>query len=133
MAALDAQGSIITIEDAVASPVVIGEVKSYSGFDGEADENEVTNMASLAKEFRQGLQDFGNFSIEVSKDPDDAGQNEVLSARSLQSTRVFVLTLASGDVATFSAFVKSSSLDAAIGGIIASSINIRISGAVVWT
>lgn len=133
MTVLDSQLATISIDDALSAPVAIGQVISFSGFDGEASEIDITTLASTAKEFRQGLQDFGNFSIELLRDPADAGQIELLSAKALQATRTFILTLASGDVATFEGFVKSLTTAGGVDAVITGSASIRVTGAVVWS
>src|SRR5574343_484413 len=101
MAVLDAQGATLTVEDAGGSPVNIGGLVSFDGFDGEASDIDITTLASVAKEYRQGLQDFGNFSIELMRDPANAGQQELAAMKAAYATREFVLTLPDGDVATF--------------------------------
>lgn len=133
MTVLDSQLATISIDDASSDPVAIGQVISFSGFDGEASEIDITTLASTAKEFRQGLQDFGNFSIELLRDPADLGQIELLSAKALQATRTFILTLASGDVATFEGFVKSLTTAGGVDAVITGSASIRVTGAVVWS
>lgn len=133
MTVLDSQLATISIDNAASAPVAIGQVISFSGFDGEASEIDITTLASTAKEFRQGLQDFGNFSIELLRDPADLGQIELLSAKALQATRTFILTLASGDVATFEGFVKSLTTAGGVDAVITGSASIRVTGAVVWS
>lgn len=133
MSALDAQGAVFTIEDGSGTPVTVGGIKSFSGFDGEASDIDITTLASTAKEFRQGLQDFGNFSIDVNRDPNDAGQAELDSAKAAQATRECVLTLASGDIATFNAYVKSFNASGAVDDIVQGTCNMKVTGAVVWS
>ncbi len=133
MAVLDAQGAVFTIADSMASPVVVGGVVSFTGFDGEASDIDITTLASTAKEFRQGLQDFGNFSIDLMRDPTDPGQIELESAKAAQSTRECTLTLASGDVATFNAYVKSVTAAGGVDAVVTGSSNLKITGAVVWS
>jgi hypothetical protein len=133
MAVLDAQGATFTIQNGGGSPQTVGGIVSFSGFDGEASDIDITTLASTAKEFRQGLQDFGAFSIELQRDPSDAGQTEMLTAKAAQATRVCVLTLASGDVATFSAYVKSLSSAGGVDATVTGSANMKVTGAVVWS
>lgn len=133
MAVLDAQAATLSIDNSGGTPVTIGGVVSFSGFDGEASDIDITTLASTAKEFRQGLQEFGNFTIEMMRDPSDAGQIELLSAKAAQATREVILTLASGDVATFNAYVKSVTSSGGVDAVVTGSANLKISGAVVWT
>jgi len=133
MAVLDAQGLVFTFDDAVPAAQTVGGIVSFSGFDGEASEIDITTLASTAKEFRLGLQDFGGFSIELMRDPTDIGQVTMEVAKAAGATRECVLTLPGGDIATFDALVKSISASGGIDGVITGSANMRITGAVVWT
>lgn len=133
MAILDAQGATFTIENSGGSPITVGGIRSFSGFDGEASDIDITTLDSVAKEFRQGLQDFGNFSIELNRDPNDSGQAELEDAKAAQATRTCVLTLASGDVFTFDAYVKSINLNGAVDDVLQGTANLKVTGAVVIT
>jgi len=133
MAVLDAQSATFSIADEIPAAVIVGGIVSFSGFDGEASDIDITTLASTAKEFRQGLQDFGNFSIELFRDPSDVGQAEMETARAAQATRECVLTLDSGDIATFDAYVKSLTSSGAVDDVINGSANLKITGAVTWT
>tara|TARA_A100000171_G_C2140369_1_gene154928 strand:- start:1415 stop:1822 length:408 start_codon:yes stop_codon:yes gene_type:complete len=130
MAAIDAQGVTITYENNLSAAQTVGGVVSFSGLDGEAADIDITNLASTAKEFKQGLQDFGNFSMEVIRDYDDAGQAALLDAMDNQATREMVVTLPSGtlNVITFQAYVKSVTLEGAVDDIVRGTINLKISG-----
>lgn len=133
MTVLDAQGAILTFEDDGGTPVVVGGIVSFTGFDGEASDIDITTLASTAKEFRQGLQDFGAFSIELMRDPQDLGQIELEAAKAAQATRECVLTLPSGDIATFNAYVKSLTAAGGVDAVVTGSCNMKVTGNVVWT
>lgn len=133
MAILDSQGATLSIADSGGTPVDIQCIISFSGMDGEASEIDITCLTSEAKEFRQGLQDFGNFSIDLFRDPNDPGQIELDLAKAAQATREFVLTLASGDVATFDGFVKSLTTSGSVDNVVTGTASIRITGLVVWS
>lgn len=131
MAAIDAQGTTFTINS-----VEVGGIKSFSGFDGEAADIDITTLASTAKEFRQGLQDFGNFTLELVRDPNDVGQIELDTAKAAQTVQTCVLSFPDDvdlNVATFSAFVKSQSTGGGVDDIITGTANLRVTGSVVWT
>lgn len=133
MTVLDAQGACFFIDNSGGTPQEIGQVNSFSGFDGEAADIDITVLKSTAKEFRQGLQDNGNFSIEVQFDPNDVGQDECDIARAAQATRDFRLLLASGDEANFEIYVKSFSKTGAVDGTVTGTVNMKITGDVVWS
>lgn len=125
------QGTTFTIDDSGGTPVTINGVMSLSGLgSGSATEIEVTTLASTAKEFRQGLQDFGSFSLELIRDDDDAGQAELLDAMTNQATRDFIVTLPSGtlNVLTFSCIVLSVSHEIGADGVQTGTANIRVTG-----
>ena len=133
MAVLDSQGAVITIENVSSVATTIGQVSSFDFGDGEAADIQITNLASTRHEFRQGLADEGGFSMELQRDPADAGQIVLLEARAAQATREVVITLASGDVATFNAYVKSVSNNAGVDEVLTGTATLKITGAVVWS
>ncbi|HWO99201.1 MAG TPA: phage tail tube protein [Methylococcus sp.] len=106
----------------------VGNVKSFDGFDGEADEIDVTDFDSVAKEFGLGLQDFGSISMEIGLDSSNAGQSAMLAAKNAGSAKVFTITLRNGLVAAFVGFVKSFSVSAAPNNTVRGRASIRITG-----
>lgn len=124
-------GITVTFEDNLAAAQTVGKVVGFSGLDGEAADIDTTTLASTAKEYCQGLQDFGNISLEVLRDFDDVGQAALLDAMDNQATREMVITFPSGtlDTLTFQAYVKSISID--VGGsdeVVRGTINLKVSG-----
>jgi hypothetical protein len=119
-----------------ATPVTwteVANVKTFSGFDGEAAEIDVTNLSSTAKEFRTGLQDFGSFSFDWDVDYANAGQNAVRAAQASGSVKDFKLTLPNASTASFTGLVKnatnvSGGVDQVVGG----SVSIKITGTVTY-
>lgn len=132
MPVLDAQNTTVTFNDGAIAQVV-GGVASFSFGDGEASDIDITTLASTAKEYRQGLQDFGNFSMELMRDPNDVGQNAMEVAKAAQATRECVITLPSGDIATFDAYVKSLSSSGGIDAVVTGSANLKVTGTIVWS
>jgi hypothetical protein len=128
--AIKAQGTVISFEDNLSAAKTVGGVKSFSGLDGEAADIDITTLASTAKEFCQGLQDFGNFSMELVRDYDDVGQVALLDALDTQATREMVVTLPSGtlNVITFQAYVKSITSSGEEDGIVTGTVNLKITG-----
>lgn len=109
----------------------IANVKSYSGFDGSASEIDVTNLSSIAKEKRLGLQDFGSFSFDINPDFSDAGQNALRAAKASGVIKNFRVAYPNGKAASFSGFVKSMPEQGGVDGVHAGSVSITVSGAVV--
>lgn len=113
----------------------IGECRGVGpGFDGEATEIDVTHLLSTAKEFIFGLQDFGNVPLTLFlTSPNDTGQTRLRALKALASAEAFSVTLASGQIAVFMAFVKSFpfgeiSPDNALAG----SPTLRVTGEPAW-
>jgi hypothetical protein len=116
--------------------VVIGGVVSLKGLgSGKATEIDVTTLASAAKEYRQGLQDFGGFTLSVVRSPDDLGQIACQTAKAAQLDETMVIVLPSGTLATatFTCFCTELSTDIDKDGIVMGEIAFRITGAVVWS
>lgn len=116
--------------------IAIGGVQSMSGFaSGKAKEIDVTTLASTAKEYLQGLQDNGGFTLEMVRNGDDVGQIELLTEKAAQLAKTMVITLPSStnNVATFTAFCTSLSTDLNADGIAMGKADFRITGAIVWS
>ncbi len=111
----------------------IGNLKSFKGFDGQANEIDKTNLASKAKEFMLGLQDFGHFTFDVDKDFDDPGQVACSTAKRAGALKSFKLTLPNGRTATFDAYVKNDPLDGGVDQILTTTgVSLRITGDVAY-
>lgn len=133
--AISAQGTVFSIDTATsgsASFTAIGNVKTFSGFDGSSSEIDVTTLSSTAKEYRLGLEDNGQFAIELDRDFSDAGQTALLAARDAQAGKQFKLLLSNGESAVFTGYVKKFSMAGGVDQVVKGSVDIRISGAVTW-
>lgn len=136
--AVDTTGKTVTAGSGTATPVTytaIGNIKDYNGFDGQAGEIDVTNMSSVAKEFRLGLVDSGHFNMNYDLDNGDAGQLAIRAAQVSGALKNFKLTLPGGTTpnASFTAFVKSMPVSGAVDQVVKSSSQLRISGPVTWS
>ena len=67
----------------------VGNVQDFTPDGGTANIIDVTNMDSLAKEKRQGLQDNGNYSLTYDADDTDVGQLRLIASRAAQAVVVF--------------------------------------------
>lgn len=108
----------------------VGNVKTYSGFDGSVSELDKTNMRSGAMEYAAGLQDFGTFSITVDIDNTDAGQLALRAQKSASSTKAFKVVLPNGKLRAFNQFVKKFDESGGVNAIVKASVNLRITGVV---
>lgn len=133
---IDTTGLTITAGSATATPVAwttVGNWKSWSDLDGgTASELDVTNMASTAKEFRLGLVDSGEVSIELDDDPADAGQILLLAARQGSLSKQFKVTFPNTKTASFVAYVKKFSQAGGVDQVLKRQATLRISGPVTW-
>lgn len=126
--AISAQGSVLSIG---GTPTAIENVISFSGFDGEAAEIDITNLSSISKEFLAGLTDPGTFSFEYHPNflTASAGQDALRAAALSGALTDFTLDLSDGVSIDFQATVRnalstSGGVDAALSG----SASLRISG-----
>lgn len=134
--AITAQGSTLEIDVSTegTADVGISNVISFSGFDGEASEIDITNMSSTAKEKLAGLQDFGNFTFEFHPDYSDAGQNALRSAQASGATKTFLLTLSDATEVEFTGVVRNAqSITGGVDAALSGSCSISISGAITIT
>lgn len=118
-----------------ATPVTwtkISNLKTYNGFDGQASEIDVSNLDSTAKEFRLGLVDNGQLSLDVDYNLADAGQAACDAARIASAAKSFKLTLPDASTATFTAYVKKFARQGGVDAVIKGTLDLRISGAVTW-
>ncbi len=117
------------------SQAVAGVVGMKGLGSGKSTEIDVTTLASTAKEFRQGLQDFGSITVSLIRSNDDVGQAALLTAHAAQANATTVIVLPSGTLktATFTAFVDSISSDIDKDGVVTGDAVLRITGPVVWS
>lgn len=110
----------------------IGEVASVSGFDGEADEIDVTHLRSTAKEYLIGLQDFGNVTLELLLVNSDTGQAKLRSLKASAAIGTFALALSNGETAAFRALVKSFTFSNPANEAARATVVLRITGEPAW-
>ena len=137
--ALDTTGKTITFSGSPTATGVtytaIGNVRSFSNDGGSVTTIDVTNFDSAAKEYRAGLIDYGSISFEVQVDNGDAGQLAVEAARLGATMEDFKVILPSGTypTATFSAFVTKFSRSGSVDAVVTGSVDMKITGPVVWS
>ena len=105
----------------------VANVHDYTGFDGVSAEIDVTNLQSLAKEYSPGLEDFGQFAMNVDVDNTDLGQIAMRAAKTSQSKTYFKLIMRNLTVRVIYGFVKKFSEAGAVDGVVKSSVDVRIS------
>ena len=109
---------------------LVGNIKDFSGFDGTVSELDKTNLQSGAMEYAAGLQDFGQFSLNLDLYDTDAGQAALRTAKTTAATKAFRLVLPNNAKRAFKGFVKKFSEQGGVNQIFKGSVDIRISGVV---
>lgn len=135
------QGTTFSIDDVGGStPVVIAGVKSISGLgSSSAAEIDVTTLASTYKEFRMGIPDFGQFTLNFNFNLDDAGQAEMKTKMEAQLPALIIITFPATNptvtlnVCTITAYILNMQADASSDGVMSGSSTFRVTGAPAWT
>lgn len=133
---IDSSGFATAGTTGVASQLVFVagcEVKTFSGFDGQAAEVDVTTLCSTAREYLMGLQDFGAFNFDVNLVPNDPFQMECNEAKAARDKRAFRLTLPPGEDGAqfeyiFDAFVRQFTISGGVDQAVAGSVVLRVTG-----
>lgn len=109
----------------------ISNVKDFNALEGSVSEIDVSNLDSLAKEFKPGLEDFGGLTGTVDLDPADAGHIAAMTAKSASTVTHFRLTYPTASVKrAFEGFMKKFGEQVSVDGVIKSAIEIRATGRV---
>lgn len=132
---IDTTGKTITAGSGTATPTTwtaVNNMPTFQGMDGSASELDVSNLQSLAKEFRLGLVDPGQFSIELQTDMTDSGQAALRAKQQSGAITPFKLVLPGSTLVTytFNGFVKKFTLGGGVDQVVKSSVDVRISGVV---
>jgi len=132
--ALSSQGMTIAVGDGGGPEVftVITEVKSIDGPGGQANEIDVTDLSSTSKEFKLGLQDEGDITLDISYLPTNTIHAQLRSDRSAGTQRNYQITFT--DTApttwTFAALVKGFSINNAVDATTGASVTLRVTGSI---
>lgn len=152
MANLKTQGTQLWKVSGTTTSVEIGNIISFNPPSPATDEIESTNLASSAKEFVQGLIDYGEGSFEVNFDPSSAAHQAILADLAAGTTREFLIgfsdattaapTVASsafGSPATtrswvkFTGFIKGFVMQGGTNALVTATLTIRNSGSPTYT
>lgn len=117
---------------ALETMTAIGDVVSFSGFDGTADDIDVTTLTSTAKEFLVGLQDFGGLSMELNLTNSDTGQAKLRALKAAGSQGTFSIELSNGEIAAFKAYVKSFTVSNSANDAARASVQLKIASEPAW-
>lgn len=134
MAGKVAQGTILSRETSLGSGsfTTAANVRSWSGPSTENPEIDVTSLQSTAKEFVGGLVDYGELTLELNFDPNNATHQQMFADMEASPPTVtgWRITFVNPTINyTWSAFVKSFSISGEVDGVIQGSLTLRLSGA----
>lgn len=132
---IDTTGKTITIGSATATPtawVQIKELKKIGKNGAKTSTVDTSDLDSAAKEFRTGLVDNGQISMELNDLVTDPGQQALLAAFTASTTNNFKIALNGGSTRTFAGSVTGFDTTPEVGvdGVQTISAEIKISGAV---
>ena len=129
----DTTGMTITASGS-ASPVTwttVGGVKSFKPGEPTVDDIESTDLASTVKEFRPGLSDYKDLTLEMMYINGDMGQIALASAFAAKTTKRIKITIPSGEAFTFAGYINKCGLpDGAVSAISNFSASMKVTQAV---
>ena len=132
--ALDSQGLIFSYlsADSPITYTAIPEITNIAGPGGQANEIDVTDLNSTAKEFRMGLQDEGSITLDILYIPGNAAHAALRTARAGQTLTGFQITFTDSPQTLwqFNGFVLGFEISNAVDDVTKASVTIRVSGAV---
>jgi hypothetical protein len=109
------------------------ETKTFSGFDGQSSEMDVTTLCSVAKEYRVGLQDFGAFNFTMNYVPSDPGTQLLQQAKAAGKPVWINLQLPEDEGEfLFQAYVRQMTIAGGVDQPITTNVVLRITGAPVF-
>ena len=108
----------------------VANIKDFTGFDGSASEMELTNLDSVAKEFRLGLNDPGQFSFNIDYDGANAGHIALRAKQLSGLVSTFKVVLPDRAAITFAGHVKKFTLAGGVDALAKTAVDIRITGLV---
>lgn len=133
--AIPTQGTTITFNG-----VTIHGHKSIGGIgSGTASKIDVTTMESTAKEFRMGLQDWGDMDLAHIWNLDDLGQAEMYAFKGSQESGELIITFPSSNPAvtknvfTANVYILKMQADAEADGVLMGSTTMAVTGEPTWT
>jgi hypothetical protein len=105
----------------------IAQVRTFTAFDGEDNDIDVTHLRSIAEESLTGVPRTGNMQMTLwLPSTVDIGQRKLQTLRESQSQAVFSIQLSSGLIAAFVGRVKSFSVSGAVDGAIECNCSIKL-------
>jgi hypothetical protein len=114
--------------------IPIGEITSFDGPGGTNSEIDITSLNSTSREFRNGLRDSGEVTLEMNFVPGNVGQVDLRTQQANTNTPgTYVMTLSTAQTITFSAFVREFSISGSVDDKVSASVTLRVTGNVTWS
>lgn len=125
----------VTSEALTATPVYarITNLTDVSGFTQAANVIDVTDLDSVAKEKRLGLQDWGQLTLALNIDLKQASHSALLAAKKAGTLLAFRMTLSDNSTITFSAYVSSFPISSKVDAVVSGSVSLEVSGDITVT
>ena len=152
MATLKTQGTQLWMVTGTTTSVEIGNITSFNPPSPAADEIEATNLSSTAKEFVQGLIDYGEGSFEINLDPTSTAHQGILTALAAGTTREFLIGLSDATTAVptvatssfgtppttrswvkFNGFIKGFTMQGGTNDLVKATLTVRNTGSPTYT
>lgn len=110
----------------------IKEIKGWKAGSASASQIDVTDLDSVAKEFRTGLVDNGTFGVDMMPLVADPGQQAVLASFNGSTVKNYKLQVNGGSAFTFQASVTKYPTipDGQVDGVLTGSVDWKISGGI---
>lgn len=132
--AVSAKGTVLAIGDG-ATPTelftVVADVTSIKQSGHQFDEIDTTHMQSDAKEFMAGMEDNGEYALELNFQNDSSQAAYKAAAGSIKNFQLQMPTLTTPKKLTFGALVQPLNLSADPKSVLKATAKIRVSGAAV--
>ena len=135
--ALESQGMLLKIGNGLSSETfaTITEIKTFSGPGGSATVIDVSDLSSLAREKRMGLNDEGQLSFTINYIPTNTQHSLLRTQRASRELTSFQLVFTDTGNTTwdFSAYVNGFSVSGAVDGVVEAQVTLEISGVITET
>lgn len=134
--AITAQGTTLAYNSGTtATPVwsPITNLTDVSGFTQAANVIDVTDLDSVAKEKRLGLQDWGQLTLALNINLTETSHSALLAAKKAGSLQMFKMTLSDASTIAFSAYVSSFPISAKVDAVVSGSVSLEVSGDITVT
>lgn len=105
--------------------------KSWSGLDGQGSDIDVSDLDSVAKEYRMGLMDFGQITLNVQVKDDDDGQMALRGSQAASGpASPMIITFKNGKTRSFNMYCKQAPESGGVDQIVEGSFTCKITGTV---